>query len=347
MLFLPRTSTTNYWRTWRKFNRLAGELQLTPWDRSLAWRKLTGNEEMWEWPVPIRSFVHDPFYMGQNVTVRAAVTDFIGEFADPDNTYETFLFIAGLGSGKSFSAALLLVYAVYLLSCLRDPQRYLRGFPGVGIGPDAEIVALNASGAGLRQAKRIVYEEVAKKIEDSPYFQRYYPPLPGRSNDLEFEHRIRFSPGTSEWRSVLGWNVFAFVVDEAAFGVESERADYVAELFRNLDMRRRSRFDHLGFGGLFTSPGREYGYVEDLARDAGNWDRSILVRRITTWESKGELRAGTPIFLLDTDPDALRVVEEELLYVRPGVAQRKDGALVFYDSAGYRPPMLDEAQVAA
>lgn len=196
---------------------------------------------------------------------------------------------------------------------------------------------MNASAAGAEQGKKIVYGEVFEKVQKSPYFQTYFQPYPRKMSELDFPNRIRLTPGTSRWESALGWNLYGFAIDEAAFGRETERADYVKELFLALNQRRRSRFGVLGFGGMFTSPGSETGFVEIIADDAQKWDSSVLVRRITTWDAKDELRPREArCFLLERDPDRVRIIEEDLLYIAPGVCQRKNGELVRY---GEKPAM--------
>ena len=239
----------------------------------------------------------------------------MGDFMDPQAAHELFVFIAGIGAGKSFSASLLMAYSLYCLSAMRNPQRYLGSFPGVSLSGDAEIVLMNASAAGAAQASKIVYGEAFEKITKSPYFRMNFEPYPGKASELEFPHNIRLTPGTSKWQSALGFNIFAFVVDEAAFGIESERADYVRELFLALNQRRKSRFARLGWGGLFTSPGSEHGYVELVAQEGLDWDHSILVRRTTTWDAKDELKPGTKVFLLDRNPDSIRVLEPDMTFV--------------------------------
>jgi hypothetical protein len=125
--------------------------------------------------------------------------------------------------------------------------------------------------------------------------------------------------------------MFFFVIDEAAFGIESERMDYVQALFNGFNNRRRSRFNDQGGGGLFTSPGGEHAFIETLAGQGEDWDKTTMVRRATTWEAKGELEPGARIFLFDRDVDILRIVEEELIFQgfsqdgRFGLATRSDG----------------------
>lgn len=238
---------------------------------------------------------------------------------------------AEIPTHNSFLGTITLLYAIYQLGCLKKPARYLSSFEGAGsLSGDAEIVLANASGGGYKQAQKIVFAEALERVVKSPWYMTRYQPYEGRT-ELEFPNRVRLSPVTSHWESMLGWNLYGFVIDEAAFGVESKRTDYIKELFQNANLRRRSRFGKAGFGGLFTSPGSEHGFIELLAADRR--DPHILVRRTTTWDAKEELKPGAEVFLLSRDPDRVRIVEEGLTFVRRGVCTRADGSVVRYASS--------------
>ena len=317
--------------------RFAG---LTPFDRHLLWVEKTlsyspeSREHFNEWPVPIEHFVSDPYYVGSDLIVRPKIGEFLSDFWAPENAYQLWAFIGGLGAGKSFSASLSLAYAVYQLSCVRFPQKYLNRFPGISLSGDAPIVLINASAAGARQANKVVYGEVFTKIEKSSYFNQHFEPYPGKGSELEFPNNITLTPGTSQSRSVIGFNLWGFIVDEAAFGVDSDAADYVRELFGDLNKRRISRFKTLGFGGLFTSPGSEHAFVEMIAEEGSTWDATTMVRRIATWEAGEEVVPGAKIFLLERH-EPIRVLDgyTELIFRgwqetdegRVGIAQRSNG----------------------
>lgn len=335
MILLPRVSPAEYRARWDAFDSAADYLELSPSDRNIAWREHTGDDDFHEWPVPVSHFVSDPFYVGPSVDVRPKIREFMADFCDPDGLYELFVFIGGIGAGKSFSASLLMLYSLYQLSCMRDPHRYLSSFPSVQLSADAPIACINASGAGARQAAKVVYGEVFTKVEASSYFRAHFEPYPLKTSELDFPHNIRFSPGTGDAKSVIGFNVFSFVVDEAAFGRENAELDKdsVRDLFIALNQRRRSRFAKMGWGGLFTSPQSEHAFVEQLAGQGEVAGADVLVRRITTWDAKDELQPGTTIFLLDCDPDSVRIIETELTYVAPGVAMRSNGEVVRYGAS--------------
>lgn len=241
-------------------------------------------------------------------------------------------------SGKSFCGSLFLIYALYLLSIMQDPIAYMNRFPGVSLSEGSEIVLLNASAAGAEQGEKIVYGDVLARVTKSPYFSSMFPAQPNKRSELVFPNRVRYAPTTSDWRSVLGWNVFGFAIDEAAFGKETERADYVAELFNALNQRRRSRFGMLGFGALLTSPGHDESYVEGLSRQGETWDSSMMVVRMNTWDAKEEIRDGAEVFVFDAHRDAMRIVEDGLTFVRPGQLMRKDETFVSYRGTPDGPP---------
>jgi hypothetical protein len=349
-MHLLRVPPEEYLNRYKQFREMADFMDLSDSDRHLAWMEATGDEDWHEWPVPIQHFIDDPYYIGNDIVVRPAIRNFMTDFFDPKSVYQLWVFIGGIGAGKSFSASICITYAIYVLSCMKKPQKYLSTFPGCQLSNDAEIVLMNASAAGAEQSRKIVYGEAFEKIQKSPYFTEWYPPYPRKMSELDFKNRIRLSPGTSNWQRALGWNLFGFAIDEAAFGRETERADYVKELFLALNQRRRSRFGQLGFGGMFTSPGSESGFVELIADDADEWDSSIMVRRITTWDAKNELVEGSECFLLDRNPDRIRIIESGLTFVKSteegGVAQRKTGELVRWGEAAplVRP---DEDEVDA
>jgi hypothetical protein len=307
-----------YHDSWAKFNAYCEPLDLTPPDRAILWREWSSSDEWYEIPVPAAHFCSDPFYIGQGTRVRERVKQEMDKFWAIDSNKEVWVFIAGIGSGKSFTGSISVAYCLYLLSCLKRPAHFLSGFPGVSLSDDSEIVIMAASAAGAEQSSKIVYGDAFERITNSPYFKTYFPPKPNKISELVFPNRIRFSPGTSNWKSALGWNVFMFIVDEAAFGFETDRADYVAELFKALNQRRRSRFGALGAGLVLTSPGHDAAFVETLARQGEEWDHTLHVSRMTTWEAKDELTPGARVFMLDRSPDKMRVLDGEYIYVKPG-----------------------------
>jgi hypothetical protein len=103
-VLLLRISPADYKGRWRAFTEAAEFLELSAPDRNIAWREHTGDEHFHEWPVPIEWWVQDPFYAGTNIVVRPRIGEFMADFNDPDALHELFVFIGGIGAGKSFFA---------------------------------------------------------------------------------------------------------------------------------------------------------------------------------------------------------------------------------------------------
>lgn len=321
-----------YRARWAEFGEVIETANIgEPADQALFWREMTGTRHLVEWPVPIDYFLSNPYYVGTGLNVRPLIGGMLGDFWSIDSQAELLLFIGGLGTGKSYSASLSLAYGLYLLSVMRDPIAWLNRFPGVSLSSGSEIVLLNASAAGAEQSDKIVYGDVLERVSKSPYFQEVFPPKPNKRSELIFPNRVRYAPGTSDWRTALGWNVFGYAIDEAAFGKETERADYVAELFKALNQRRRSRFGLLGFGFMMTSPGHDAAYVETLSRQGESWDTSMMVVRMNTWDSKEELAPGAGVFVFDRHRDSMRIVARDLTFMRPGVLADAAGEIIYYD----------------
>ena len=70
--------------------------------------------------------------------------------------------------------------------------------------------------------------------------------------------------------------MFFYVVDEAAFGIESDHMDYVQALLNSFNNRRRSRFGSQGETAVSRPPGGEYTFVESLASRARGWDQTVM-----------------------------------------------------------------------
>lgn len=330
-----------YQSLWDEVDLVAKAADLGPLERAMLWRERSSGDDWHEMPVPFDHFVTSPYYLGHSLNIRPRISEVLTQFWDLRANWQVWVFIAGIGTGKSFSGALSITYALYLLSCIKKPARFFSRFPGVSLSDDSELVVMNASAAGQEQAAKVIYGDVQERIASSPYFSEHFPPADRVKSELLFSNRIRFSPGTSRWQSALGWNVFGFAVDEAAFGVESNRADYVAELFNALNQRRRSRFGSLGFGLMLTSPSHDQAFVESLARQGTTWDSTMLVTRMSTWDSKNELTKGSKVFLFDRHPNRMRVLETEVFYEEPGVVIDADGNRIEYRPAVSDLPMIE------
>lgn len=128
---------------------------------------------------------------------------------------ELYLMI-GKGGGKDHMAALTQLRHVYLLLCLRDPQRYYR------IGSTSDIHFINVAtseghGLGVYRA------EFKGLLAASPWFQRLSSVPRDISKETSFEKGLVCISGNSKEDSGEGYNVFSAVLDEIdAFRTKDE-----------------------------------------------------------------------------------------------------------------------------
>jgi hypothetical protein len=169
---------------------------------------------------------------------RAAVIELIGTdatriFEDPYDlqpeqvarAYQTAVLLWGKGSGKDYLCSILVVYLVYVLLCLRDPQDYLRLAPGEPI--DLVNVAYNAD-----QAKKVFFEKLKQRVKRWEWLRANFNVIEagrrvneqklGRQlvsiNDdfIEFPHQIRAWSRHAQNESYEGLNVLVWLMDEAS-----------------------------------------------------------------------------------------------------------------------------------
>ena len=137
----------------------------------------------------------------------------------------TAVLLWGKGSGKDYLCSILVCYLVYVLLCLRDPQKYLRLAPGEPI--DLINVAYNAD-----QAKRVFFEKLKQRIKRWEWLRQNYNVIEagrrvneqklGRAlvviNDdfIEFPHQIRAWSRHAQNESYEGLNILVWLMDEAS-----------------------------------------------------------------------------------------------------------------------------------
>ena len=86
------------------------------------------------YPIPIEEFIESPEYLGMKGQVYPAVMQCLVELNNPEveglghgyrlgAAYIEAALTGAIGTGKTTIAILTIAYQLYVLSCLRDPQR--------------------------------------------------------------------------------------------------------------------------------------------------------------------------------------------------------------------------------
>lgn len=115
---------------------------------------------------------------------------------------------------NSYGAAYAIMYSIYRLTCLRDPQETFNLAPG----SDIYFVLMSVTG---QQAKLSLYSDLQTKIEASQYFDDIGAKC--LTDKAEFPKNIYLLPTATTSRNVLSLNVFGGIVDEANFGQNRKR----------------------------------------------------------------------------------------------------------------------------
>jgi len=191
--------------------------------------------------------------------------------------YEEVLYIAGIGSGKSYVSSMAIVYIIYRLLCLKDPQKYFNFAKGT------KIAFINIS-TSFSQAKDVVFSEIKNRVDNNQWFQNFFPPNPRIKSLLKFPKNIYILPLGSNEESPLGYNIFGSVIDEASFHVLTKEKDYAEESYNQIKKRIRSRFLSKGKLFIITSPR----YVYDFAEK--KWEKEetnpkVFKKRSTLWDA--------------------------------------------------------------
>jgi len=177
----------------------------------------------------------------------------------PDRWFDEFIYVAGIGGGKTTLAGVNIWMMVFRsLSLWQEPQDFY------GLMPDSTI-AFSVMSRTADLAKRVTFHDLIKYFQ-VPVFNDYFPThtdlvkvmdnpkkLP---RELRFSRRLVIFPGTGSALSQLGYNLHSSIVDEvnrimerqevrSDVAVDSTPAD---EAVDSIKKRMESRFMKAGGG---------------------------------------------------------------------------------------------------
>ena len=236
---------------------------------------LLGGEEFEEKPVTIEEFVVSEEYLGlpplseyQYQSIRAMSQVYkeqtlINIFGQEEGikrwnqTCNEVILQLGKGSGKDYMSTISVAYIVYLLLCLKDPQKYYGKPPGDAI--DILNIAINSE-----QAKNVFFKGFKMRLDKSPWFQGKYSTT---AQAVTFDKGITCHSGHSERESWEGYNVLCVILDEiSGFATESTSGHDQAKTASAIyDMYRASvdsRFPDFGKVVLLSFPRYKNDYIQ-------------------------------------------------------------------------------------
>lgn len=212
---------------------------------------IEGDPDWKEIPVDLDTYISSPLYQdlpALSPRQRKAAIAMLGE--DPRTMFKrtngitTGVLLWGKGSGKDYLGSIVISYMAYVLNCLKAPQKYLGIAPGEPI--DIINVAYSAS-----QANLVFFAKLKQRLQ-KPMFKKYSPHI--IEDKVEFPNQVRLHSRHSENESYEGFNILAWVMDEAsAFKDKTKRANADA-IYSTLKSSATSRFGQQWIGVVISYP---------------------------------------------------------------------------------------------
>lgn len=251
-------------------------------------------EQLARYPVSVREFIEGDPYLGLK-SVYPTVIESLEKIYNSNDIhlgcpYKEIVLSGGIGSAKTYTSVLGLLYGVYLLSCFRNPHKVF------GLDSNSEIAIIFQS---LRfSTGGIAYKLAREFVNGSKYFTESFPVDTKIKNELLFPLNIVLRPVSGEQTAAIGQNVITCLLDEASymnFHAKSVKADDGGEydqaraLYSGLRSRIDSRFvkygAHLLPMWLAGSARHEEDFIQQKIRDAIT-DPTIYVYNKRIWETK-------------------------------------------------------------
>jgi hypothetical protein len=135
------------------------------------------------------------------------------------------------------TATIILLYCLYRLSCLRDPQTFYRMVPG-------SLIAFGLYNVLKYKVETTSFHMMDSMVRASPYFSKVFARDENHKTTLRFPRSVRVVSGSQEVHA-LGENLFAVLIDEVDFmraGLTPQERGQAFELHVATRRRMESRF---------------------------------------------------------------------------------------------------------
>lgn len=272
-------------------------------------------------PVSIRTFIEDPYFLGIGEETYPEIKNICEEIVE--GNYLEAVEVAGIGSGKSFSSEIMCCYSAYLLLCMRNPHKYY------GLAPDKDIVIMNM-GINATQALEVVFNGIKGLMEKSPFFQEFSPKM--ISGRIEFEaNKVKLISGNSKSTTPLGYNIFAAVLDEAAFYLDNDNKSVAEDIYTGLQRRVVSRFGNDGLVMVISSPRYKGDFIMKKLKESKTVN-SVFGIQLPTWKVKPLSRyTGKGMFYFNPQSGIIKEDKPETEMISKFVDKKFDATLNWWE----------------
>jgi len=271
-------------------------------------------------PISMDQFLDDDYYLGQvGRSIYPLWRDELRYVHDSRRDIGEWILRGSIGSGKTTVAVLSLMYKIYYLTCLKQPQEYY------GLAPRSPIV-FGLFNIFKYLAKDTSYQYLTSWTKLSPYFQdtirKAYTnerTVPGwlkrlnrmygidnedlASSYLQFPKNITIALG-SQAIHALGQNIFGGLLDEADMGKSRSMSDdersQVADMYGQVRSRMDSRFMQAGGSNpgilmLVSQVRGKDSFLERHVKKVQN-DPHSHITSFSLWQIKAHLFEGQATF---------------------------------------------------
>lgn len=275
------------------------------------------NPQFREMPATMMEFIERDEYLGAKEDTYEVLKKILCEVVGgPENRlldkspYSEAVFVAGIGSGKSFGSQVLLAYMAHWLLCLKDPFSYF------GLRNDKPIVLINM-GLTATQAKNVVFAGLKQMVGSSPWFKKFNNKILSTEMLLDINKEtlapiLHIISGNSQETTPIGMSVFGGVLDEAAYYYDSEGKSVAENIYTTIQRRINSRFKGIaGLTVIISSPLYPEDFVMRKYDESKKYD-FIYGVKAATWEvqDRDKLPKETFNFVVSRDPITNEVTEE-------------------------------------
>ena len=181
-------------------------------------------------PVTIDEFINSPEYLGMAGKLYPAIQYALNLIEDDEIREADLMF--GKGSGKTTILQVFMVYEIYKLLKLRNPQSYYELIPGTPIA--CLIVSVNQ-----HQAREVGFKGVKNLLDRCAWFKGKYDP---QSMRIIFPKEVVLYCGSSSGTASLGFNSVVCAMDEVDYMLDSSNRSVAQELYRMLKGSMTTRY---------------------------------------------------------------------------------------------------------
>jgi len=191
------------------------------------------------------------------------------------------------GCGKSFVSSCLISYTLARTLSLRSPQKTF------GMARGTFICAMNM-GVNEINARNVIFNDVKARIDNSPWFQKFFPPDPEIKSALRFSKNVGLIPGNSKMTFPLGFNVFCAVMDDCAWYQDTDEKDIAKEMYEQLDKRISRRYPTCPWAYLImvSNPSYNNKFIEKMQERAFAEPNKYWAMRRKIWDAKPFMYCG-------------------------------------------------------